>query len=167
MSELIFRTTIIGRPMVQKNDLKIYYRKNKSGTNSPFVGHSSGMSSVRDEITEQLYDEYMKIYDGPIDFPIEMRYLFYVPAQGEPDLDNLAAIILDAIQGKVVGKGKNKHRVMSILVDDKLVKRQIEEKIVIKKADLEELGPVRTELAIYRYVAGDLGWFDRYFEELP
>lgn len=140
---------------MQKNDLKIYYRKNKMGGNSPFVGHSSGMGSVRDEITEQVYEEYSKIYDKPIDFLIEVRYVFYVPAQGEPDLDNLPAIFLDAIQGKVVGRGKNKRREMSSLVDDKLVRREISEKIVIKKANLEELGPLRTEVEIYRY-ASDL-----------
>jgi Holliday junction resolvase RusA-like endonuclease len=135
------------------------------GSKSPFVGHSSDMSDVRDSITEQLYEEYSKKFDKPIDFPIEMRYIFYVPAQGEPDLDNLAAIVLDAIQGKVVGKGKNKHREMSMLVDDDLVLRQVETKIVVRKADLEELGPLRTELAVYRYVENNENWIRDYFGE--
>jgi Holliday junction resolvase RusA-like endonuclease len=149
MGELILKSTVFGRPLVQKNNLKIYYRKNKMGSKSPFVGHSSDMSHVRDEITEQLYEEYSKKYSTPIDYPVEVRYVFYVPAQGEPDLDNLAAILLDAIQGKVVGKGKAKRREMAILVDDSLVLRQVEEKVVIRKADLEELGPLRTEVEIW------------------
>ena len=156
MSELILKSTIIGRPLVQKNNLKIYYRKNSAGSKSPFVGHSSDMSHVRDEITDQLFAEYALLYDSPINFPVEVHFIFYAPAQGEPDLDNLSAIVLDAIQGKVRGRGKNKYRENAILVDDSLVHKLVKVKVVVKKAKLEELGPLRTELAIFRYENTDV-----------
>ena len=136
-----------GRPLVQKNNLDIRYKK-INGKKVPFIGHSAKMSAVRDEMSFGFFEQYT--YQGftkPIDYLFEIDLVFYVPRRSEPDLDNLPAIVLDALQG-VKAKG-TKIRVASTILDDKLLRRESSRKIV--EGDVDYDGEPRTEVTIRRY----------------
>lgn len=146
MTEIKF--TIIGRPKVQKNDLVI--RKGKGGR--PFVAHSNKLEKIREEMAQTCYEQYLSQgFSDPIDYLIEVEFKFYCTKQWEPDLDNLPAIVLDALQGKQVIRKKEKVRIYQVLIDDKLVKKEKSEKFV-KGVDYD--GEPRTEVWIRKYDAG-------------
>lgn len=134
-----------GRPLVQKNNLNIYNRKIR-GKLVPFVGHNQKLLEFRERVSEEIFEE-CKIngWDVPIDYFIEINLVFYITRQSEPDLDNLPAAILDALQGsKEDDTPKN-----AVITDDKLVRKIIAQKIV--KGDKEYVGEPRTEITIRRY----------------
>jgi len=141
-----FKFVFEGRPKVQKNDLVI--RKGKAGR--PFVAHSKKMEVIRKEITRAAYEQYQS-QGGiePIDYLCEVKFTFYCTKQWEPDLDNLPAIILDALQGDTVQRDKKKVSIRQVLADDKLVRFEQSEKIV--KGDEKYYGEPRTEFEIRRY----------------
>lgn len=141
-----YKFVIMGRPKVQKNDLKIY-----GGRGSRmFIGHSKELTRVREAMCEEAYSQYLA-QGGvePINCLIELDFVFYHGRQWEPDLDNLPSIVLDAIQGKKVGKGDNKVVTQAVLANDKLVRRQREEKII--EGDEKYNGEPRTEFTIREY----------------
>lgn len=135
-----------GRPLVQKNNLK-RRQYMKDGKTRKFVDHSDAMKHVRDKMGMEFYKQY-KNQGGtkPINFLVDVEMTFYVPKQSEPDLDNLPAIVLDALQGVVA----NKNRVAVVLTDDQLVRRMTATKIV--KGDRNYDGEPRTEIRVRRYV---------------
>lgn len=142
-----------GRPKVQKNDLVIRYKQVK-GRKIPFIGHSTKMSDIRDAMTVEFYKQYKaQGFTKPIDYLFEIDMVFYMTTQSEPDLDNLPAIVLDALQGLKVKKSKIK--VAVTLTDDKLLRRESSRKIV--KGDNDYTGEPRTEIRIrpYRSEHGD------------
>jgi Holliday junction resolvase RusA-like endonuclease len=148
---------IQGRPKVQKNDLVI--RKGKGGR--PFVAHSKQLETIRKEITVEAWKQYQE-QGGvePIDYPCTLNFRFYCPRQAEPDLDNLPSIVLDALQGHALEKGRGSAREMQVLLDDKLVREEHNFKIV--KGDFNYDGEPRTEFEIRRYngagtFTGDVG----------
>lgn len=141
---MIFEFIIMGKPKVQKNDIVLLKMGNRH-----VVGHSSKLKSVRDEITNSLYRQYVR--QGrrePIEFLVNITMTFYVTKASEPDLDNLPSIVLDAIQG--ISIGKLKKRVGAVLSNDKLVRKLTTEKIV--KGDESYVGEPRTEIRIEPYV---------------
>ena len=138
-----------GRPTVQKNNLNIRYRQT-GGRKVPFIGHSTKMSALRDQMAIEFYKQYKaQGYCDPIDYLFEAHMVFYVPRQSEPDLDNLPAIIMDALQGVKVKKTKTK--VAITITDDKLLRRESSCKIV--EGDTNYVGEPRTELTIRKYCA--------------
>ena len=142
----IFKFVFEGRPKVQKNDLVIY--KGKGGR--PFVTHSKKLEKVRKEITRSAFEQYLQQGgQEPIDYLCEVKFTFYCTKQWEPDLDNLPAIILDALQGDIVKWKREKIKINQVLADDKLVRFEQSEKIV--KGDEKYVGEPRTELEIRRY----------------
>ena len=143
---MIYKFVFTGRPKVQKNDLVI--RKGKGGR--PFVAHSNKLTVIRKEITESAYVQYEEQGGKePIDYLCQVKFKFYCTKQWEPDLDNLPAIVLDAIQGETVQRSKKKVKIKQVLVDDKLVRWEQSEKIV--KGDENYDGEPRTEFEISRY----------------
>ena len=138
-----------GRPKVQKNDLKIHYKFVK-GRKIPTIGHSKKLTEVRDAMTVEFYKQYQaQGFTKPIDYLFEIHMVFYLTRQSEPDLDNLPAIVLDALQGLKVKKSKIK--VAITLTDDKLLRRESSRKVV--KGDDDYTGEPRTEVRIKAYVA--------------
>lgn len=143
---MTYKFVFIGRPKVQKNDLVI--RKGKGGR--PFVAHSNKLTAIRKEITESAYEQYTaQGGKEPIDYLCKVKFTFYCTKQWEPDLDNLPAIVLDAIQGNTVQRNKQKVKIQQVLIDDKLVRWEQSEKIV--KGDDKYDGEPRTEFEISRY----------------
>lgn len=139
--------TFKGRPKVQKNDNKIYH-KFVSGKRIPFVGHSKKLTDVRDAMSIEFFKQYKQQgFSNPIDFLFEIDMVFYVTRQSEPDLDNLPAIVLDALQGIKVKKSKQ--RLAVTLTDDKLARQEHSRKIV--KGDKDYDGEPRTEVTIKPY----------------
>jgi hypothetical protein len=144
MDDKIYKFLIEGRPKVQKNDNAIYKSKGRL-----FIGHSKLLSETRDEVTLEIFDQFIEQGGvNPIDYLCAVSFVFYCPAQAEPDLDNLPAIILDAIQGQKE-KG-SKERMMVVLKNDKLVRVINSEKIV--KGDPRYFGEPRTEIEISKYL---------------
>lgn len=140
------KLVFIGRPKVQKNDLVIW--KGKGGR--PRVGHSKKLETIRREMMESFYEQYTALgYEEPIDCHIEIEFDFYSTRQWEPDLDNLPAIVLDALQGRTATRKGEKVKIFQVLSDDKLLRREISEKL-IKGEDYD--GEPRTEITIRRYI---------------
>jgi len=138
---------IYGKPIVQKNNLNIY-KKKRGNKYISFIGHTKKMDQERNRISIELYRQYKKIgLYKPIDYFIEVNFIFYLEKQHEPDLDNLPAIVLDAAQG-IIDK-KSKRRIASILKDDKLVRKETSRKVI--KGDVNYSGEPRTEFSIRRY----------------
>ena len=136
----------VGRPKVQKNDLVIW--KSKGGR--PIVGHSAKFKKIQEDMMQQFYDQYTAMgYTEPIDCHVEIFFDFYSTRQWEPDLDNLPAIVLDALQGKKSKKKGDKTRTLAVLSDDKLLRRELSEKL-IKGEDYD--GEPRTEITIRKYL---------------
>lgn len=136
-----------GRPKVQKNDLVIRY-KFVGKRRIPFIGHSKKMSDIRDQMTIEFHRQYKaQGYCDPIDYLFEAEFVFYVPKQSEPDLDNLPAIVLDSLQGMKIKKTKTK--VAITLTDDKLLRYESSRKVV--KGDPEYDDNPRTEVTIRRH----------------
>jgi len=135
-----------GRPIVQKNNLNIYTKKTNKG-NIPFIDHNKKMKDRRNEISIEIFKEYNKLgLSGPISYPVDISFTFYINRVSEPDLDNLPSIILDAMQGFKI-KGGN--RIAVTLQDDKLYKKGTTHKIV--QGDMAYHGEPRTEIEIRRY----------------
>lgn len=149
---MIFEFTIVGRPLVQKNNLQIRKKRKKGGGYVSFIDHSSKMKDRRDEISVEIHKKYKKAgYKTPIDYFIEVDFVCYVEKRGEPDVDNLPAIFLDAMQGinqKIKGTTK-KVRLAQVIIDDKLVRKISVTKIV--KGDEEYHGEPRAEITIRKY----------------
>ena len=146
-----YQFVIIGKPWVQKNDLIICYKNRKQKT-GVFIGHSTAMSRARDGISTVLFDQFKQQGGGqPITYPVRVDFVFYVKRAHEPDLDNLPAIVCDAMQGIAV-KSMRGSRVASILVDDKLIKYGINQKIT--EGDVNYVGEPRTEITISRWIGG-------------
>jgi Holliday junction resolvase RusA-like endonuclease len=135
-----------GRPLVQKNNLNIYYI-GKGAKKRPIIGHTKKMSAVRMDIALKLHEQYMKQRAKPIDYLFEIYFTFYVEKRSEPDLDNLPAIFLDAMQGY---KDKKLGLIAVTLLNDKLNRRESSHKIV--KGDKLYHGEPRTEIEIRRYL---------------
>jgi len=149
---LLLEFTIVGRPLVQKNNLEIRKKRKKGGGYVSFIDHSSKMKKRRDDISVEIYKKYKKEgYKDPIDYFIEVDFVCYVEKRGEPDVDNLPSIFLDAMQGiKQTIKGTTKKiRLAQTLVDDKLVRKISVTKIV--KGDKEYHGEPRAEITIRDY----------------
>jgi len=146
-----YHFVIRGKPWVQKNDLIICY-KNRAKKTGVFIGHSTAMSHARDGISTTLYTQFQRQGGRkPITYPVRVDFIFYVKKAHEPDLDNLLAIVCDAMQGIVV-KGVKGRRVASILTDDKLIKYGINQKIT--EGDINYVGEPRTELVLSRWIGG-------------
>lgn len=138
---------IEGKPLVQKNNLNIRYRQTK-GKRVPFIAHTKEMSDVRNAMAMEFYKQYKKQkFFKPIDYLFEIDLVFYVRKQHEPDLDNLPAIVLDALQGVRLKGGKN--NIAVTLLDDKLLRQERSRKIV--EGDEDYNGKPRTEVTIRRY----------------
>ena len=139
---------ILGRPLVQKNNLQII-KVRRGGKLTSFIDHSSKMKSVRDRVSMEMYNQYTgQGYTKPIDFLNEVDFTFFVLRQGEPDLDNLPALFLDAMQGFKVKKSNLK--IAITMLDDKLVRKLSCEKIV--KGDFKYDGQERCEIRIRKYI---------------
>ena len=141
----IYRFAYEGRPLVQKNNLK-RRQYTKDCKVRKFIDHSDEMKHVRDLMGLEFYKQY-KNQGGskPIDYLVDLEMMFYVPKQSEPDLDNLPAIVLDALQGVKA----HKNRVAVTLLDDRLVRRFTATKIV--KGDRNYVGKPRTEIVLRKY----------------
>ena len=132
--------------MVQKNNLNIYY-KGRGKFKKPIIGHNQKLLEFRERVSEELYEEYKyQGGEGTIEDLVEVVLVFYITRQSEPDLDNLPAAILDAIQGSDIGDGTKSN---ALIKDDKQVRRIISQKIV--KGDKEYYGEPRTEVTIRDY----------------
>ena len=137
--------------MVQKNNLKIFRAK---GGRS-FVGHSKELTQTRDLIMREMFSQYEAYgYLEPIHDYLAFDFKFYVTRQAEPDLDNLPAIILDALQGKVMKRKAGDVRICQVISNDKTVRSISSEKIV--KGDPSYDGEPRTEFTISRYSGCDI-----------
>ena len=86
----------------------------------------------------------------PIDYPVEVDLVFYVERAHEPDLDNLPAIVCDAMQGIKV-KGVRGARASAILADDRLICKMTVQRIT--KGDIQYVGEPRTELTVRRHLS--------------
>lgn len=147
----MYKFTIQGRPLVQKNDIKIRYKIVKGGKKIPFVDHSEELKKTRTEIAISLFDQFKK-QGGltPIDYNFEIKFVFYVKKQWQPDLDNLPAIVLDAMQGVKIKGGLT---VAKTIQDDKLLRKITAEKIL--EGDPKFTGELRTEIEIQPYSLED------------
>ncbi len=143
----VIKFLIQGSPVVQKNDLVRKTVKTKTGEYKHFVGHSSKLEDTRTAIGLDLYAQYKRQgFNEPIDYAIEVWMTFYVKRQHEPDLDNLPAVVLDAMQGVKVKKAP---KAFGILTNDKLIRKLVCEKIV--EGDENYDGNPRTEIEVQRY----------------
>lgn len=107
------------------------------------------MEQARNRLSVEMCRQYRnKGWREPIDYYISVDFVFYCERAHEPDLDNLPAIVLDAMQGVTI----NGHKVGAVLVDDKLVREEHSLKIV--KGDVDYHGKPRTEIEISRYFGG-------------
>ena len=141
----IARFNFSGRAFVQKNDLEIRHRR-VGNKKIPYVGHSKELMEHRENLTMVLFEQYQdQGFNEPIDYLIRVQFKFYVEKKSEPDLDNLPAIVLDAMQGI----GKRGHKEYIVLKDDKLVRAESSEKIVL--GDSRYYGGPRTELMVFKY----------------
>ena len=142
-----YRFKVIGKPWVQKNNLSIFYKNPRARTGA-FGGHSHEMSQARDRMSNELYAQFMRQGGKtPIDYHIEVDFIFYVAKNHEPDLDNLPAIVCDAMQGISVS-GARGVRVAAILKNDSSIRKSTILKIV--EGDLDYDGEPRTELVVRR-----------------
>ncbi len=144
--EYFFR--VIGKPWVQKNNLRIHYKRPRERQGA-FIAHTKEMEAARTRLTHSMHLQF-RAQGGrdPIDYAIEAAFTFYTDSAHEPDLDNLPAIVLDAMQGTRV-KG-TRRRVGAIFLDDKQV-RLISSLKKIVKGDVCYDGEPRTELRIRGY----------------
>jgi Holliday junction resolvase RusA-like endonuclease len=133
-------------PTVQKNDLEIHKVK-VNGNWIRTIGHSKRLKRSREFACLEMFKQYQKLgYTQPISYLIDVDFVFYVTEASEPDLDNLPPMYLDAMQGvKMARMGK----VGTILVDDKLVRKIGQEKIV--ERDVKYYGKPRVEICIKPY----------------
>lgn len=147
----MYKFIIQGRPLVQKNDIKIRYKIVKGGKKIPFVDHSEELKKTRTEIAISLFDQFKK-QGGliPIDYNFEIKFVFYVQRRWEADLDNLPAIVLDAMQGVKIKGGLT---VAKTIQDDKLLRKITAEKIL--EGDPKFSGELRTEIEIQPYSLED------------
>lgn len=141
----LIKLVLYGRPLVQKNNLKVYYKKVSGGRKIPFVGHSKELNDARKEASYILYNQYIdQGYEEPIDYLFSMKVKFYISKQAAADLDNLPCFVLDALQGESDDGLYNK-----VITNDKLLRHLESEKIV--KGDTHYHGEPRTEIEITRY----------------
>jgi hypothetical protein len=149
-----YRFVIPGKPWVQKNNLLVMY-KNPAQKKGAFIGHSKDMSDARDRMSNMLFSQYQRQGGRtPIDFNVEVDFVFYVARGHEPDLDNLPAIVCDAMQGIHV-KGAPGVKVAAILKNDIRIRKGTILKIV--EGDIDYVGEPRTELAVRRYLGAHCG----------
>lgn len=149
-----YRFVVPGKPWVQKNDLVIRYRNPKTKF-GPFVGHSSEMSHARERLANAIFTQFQ--HQGgkkPIDFHVEIDFTFFVVKSHEPDLDNLPAIVCDAMQGIPV-KGASGVKVAAVLENDICIRKGTILKIV--EGDIDYVGEPRTEIIVRRYLGACCG----------
>jgi Holliday junction resolvase RusA-like endonuclease len=157
MKDRVYKFVVYGRPLSQKNNIKVQKRGKHYA-----VGHSSDFTKRRDEICADIHQQFLEQGgEAPIDYLVEIWYKFYHRRQWEPDLDNLPAVLLDAMQGRKVKRKENNRLVKDengkqvydvldkTLMDDKLVRFQMEEKIV--KGDEKWDDEERSEFIIRPY----------------
>lgn len=143
-----------GKPWVQKNNIIIRY-KNPARKIGPFVGHSAEMSHARERMSNEMYAQFQRQGGKrPINFHIEVDFVFYVAKSHEPDLDNLPAIVCDAMQGIHV-KGAAGVRVAAVLENDICIRKGTILKIV--EGDIDYVGEPRTEITVRRYLGACCG----------
>jgi len=132
-------------PLTQKNDLVIKQFK-KNGKWIRAIGHSKRLEEARQYAAVEIYKQYRdQGFLKPIDYLIRVDFVFYVKKAHEPDWDNLPSMYLDAMQGVKI----NGLVVAKVLVDDKLVRKGLVEKIV--EGDKKYHGKPRVELEVGRY----------------
>jgi hypothetical protein len=144
-----FEFSFNGRPLSQKNNLQIRFKapgRYKGGI--PFVGHSAEMLKTRQEISTQLYTQFLAQKGQLIDWLFELDFKFYIGEKWETDLDNMPAICLDAMQGFRIAKGKSM-TVCQIIKNDKLLRRMTAEKFY--PYDPRYTGEMRTEIILTPY----------------
>lgn len=148
---MTYKFKITGRPLVQKNDLEIRWKRLKGNKKIPFVDHSEKLKQSRTDIAFSIYEQFKK-QGGvkPIDYLFEIKFVFYVTKQWQPDLDNLPSIVLDAMQGV---KAKGGLIVAQTIENDKLLRKESSEKIV--EGDPRFNGEPRTEVEIKPYSLED------------
>lgn len=147
-----YRFSYEGRPLSQKNDLVVRFRspgRYKGGT--PFIGHTESLLKSRNEISTQIYSQFLKQGGKlPIDWLFELDIKFYLGEKWETDLDNLPAIILDAMQGFKLKNGKTGFIVCQVIKNDKLLRKMTAEKFY--PYDPRYTGVMRTEITLRPYV---------------
>lgn len=147
----VYHFVVLGKPWVQKNRPEIHYRDPKSRRGA-FVAHSDEMERARDHLSQVFYRSFMAQGGrDPLDYFIAADLVFYCLRAHEPDLDNLPAIVFDALQGMSV-KGAKGLKVAVVLKNDRLVREINSKKIV--QGDEDYVGEPRTELTIRRYTGG-------------
>ena len=149
-----YRFKIPGKPWVQKNNLIIRY-KNPRAKSGPFIGHSAEMSHARERLANEMYSQFQRQGGKrPLDFHVEVDFVFYVARGHEPDLDNLPAIVCDAMQGIQV-KGAAGVKVAAVLQNDISIRKGTILKIV--EGDINYVGEPRTEITVRRYLGACCG----------
>jgi Holliday junction resolvase RusA-like endonuclease len=137
-----------GRPLIQKNNIKIRRRK-VNGKLIPFVGHSKEFTDYRDQLSMAFREQYEdQGHDSPIDYPIEVHFKFFVEKRSVGDVDNYPSASLDALQGIKTGR-KKVDRDFQVLVDDKLVYKIVVERYIKGSKGYE--GEPRLEFDVYKY----------------
>jgi hypothetical protein len=144
-----------GKPWVQKNNLVIRF-KNPRFRKGPYIGHAEDMKVAREEIAHSLYSQYLQQGGmDPLICHLEIDFVFYVDSAHEPDLDNLPAIICDALQGVRDDMNENPKAKLAVVVsNDKLFRYGTMLKIV--KGDIGYAGEPRTEIGIRRYYGSNM-----------
>jgi hypothetical protein len=142
-----------GRPLSQKNDLVVRFKspgRYKGGL--PFIGHTPDLLKSRNEISTQIYSQFLKQGGKlPIDWLFELDIKFYLGEKWETDLDNLPAIILDAMQGfKLKNDNTKGFTVCQVIKNDKLLRKMTAEKFF--PYDPRYTGVMRTEIILRPYV---------------
>jgi Holliday junction resolvase RusA-like endonuclease len=146
MEEKIYQFVLYGKPIVQKNNLKIWKKKTKTGKSHNFVGHSQDFRVQREEMSRVLFEQAVdQGLVNPIDYLFEINFKFYVLKAHEPDLDNLPAAVLDALQGIKVDDDKE----YQVIINDKQLRKESSEKIVF--GDSRYSGEPRTEFELKFY----------------
>jgi hypothetical protein len=146
----VYRFVVHGKPWAQKNVNIIRYR----GTGKfkkPFLTHSPELFAAREDLAHTLYIQYKQQGgEKPISYHMEVEFIFYVESQHEPDMDNLPAIVCDALQGVKNELSENrKDKLAAVIEDDKLMRVGHITKIV--RGDINYYGEPRTEVCIRRY----------------
>lgn len=139
-----------GKPWAQKNVNIIRFR-GSGKFKKPFLTHSPDMYAAREDLAHAFYIQYKSQGGkGLIEYHLEADFTFYVERQHEPDMDNLPAIVCDALQGvKDEMSEKRGARIAAVIKDDKLFRVGRITKIV--KGDINYDGEPRTEVRIRRY----------------
>jgi len=91
----ICKLSIPGTPAIKKNSRTI---RRSFATGKPFIGKSGKLVAAENLAAYELLDQKNKLRIVKIDFPVTVKFSFYLPTRTTPDLSNLYQLPEDALE---------------------------------------------------------------------